>query len=190
MTMKLYRPTPDGGLEPAPVEQKDHRRKLRSRRWDAAELANPEADVTNPWIAVAAIVGHGGPDVRGAGRRDRDRPLGLDPDRTLAGNHEGAGGTSGALLIRGPLQAAACHGYLPWHFLYFMPEPQKHGSLRPTLGAPDWTPLSESTVSSPFWRIIFVGAAGRPWITGTAAAGVTAAAAVAAAAVASDSWRS
>jgi len=56
MTMKLYRPTPDGGLEPAPVEAKDHRRKLRSRRWDAAELANPEADVTNPWIAVAFII--------------------------------------------------------------------------------------------------------------------------------------
>jgi hypothetical protein len=56
MTMKLYRPTPDGGLEPAPVEAKDHRRRLRSRRWGAAELANPEADTTNPWIAVASIV--------------------------------------------------------------------------------------------------------------------------------------
>lgn len=56
MTLKLYRPTPEGGLEAAPVEAKDHRRKLRSRRWDAAELANPESDVTNPWIAVAAIV--------------------------------------------------------------------------------------------------------------------------------------
>jgi hypothetical protein len=56
MTMKLYRPTPDGGLEPAPVEAKDHRRRLRSRRWDAAELANPEANVTNPWIAVAFII--------------------------------------------------------------------------------------------------------------------------------------
>ncbi len=56
MTMKLYRPTPDGGLEPVPVEAKDHRRRLRSRRWDAAELSNPEADLTNPWIAVAAIV--------------------------------------------------------------------------------------------------------------------------------------
>jgi hypothetical protein len=55
MTMKLYRPTPDGGLEPAPVEAKDHRRRLRSRRWDAAELANPEANVSNPWIAVAFI---------------------------------------------------------------------------------------------------------------------------------------
>jgi len=57
MTMKLYRPTTDGGLEPAPVEAKDYRRRLRSRRWDAAELANPEADTTNPWIAVAFIVG-------------------------------------------------------------------------------------------------------------------------------------
>jgi hypothetical protein len=57
MTMKLYRPTPDGGLEPAPVEAKDHRRRLRSRRWGAAELANPEVDTTNPWIAVAFIVG-------------------------------------------------------------------------------------------------------------------------------------
>lgn len=57
MIMKLYRPTPDGGLEPSPVEAKDHRSRLRSRRWDAAELANPEADVTNPWIAVAFIVG-------------------------------------------------------------------------------------------------------------------------------------
>ena len=56
MTLKLYRPTPDGGLEPAPVEAKDHRRRLRSRRWNAGELANPEADTTNPWIAVAFIV--------------------------------------------------------------------------------------------------------------------------------------
>ena len=56
MTMKLYRPTPDGGLEPAPVEAKDHRRRLRSRRWNAAELANPEVDTTNPWIAVAFIL--------------------------------------------------------------------------------------------------------------------------------------
>jgi hypothetical protein len=57
MTMKLYRPTPDGGLEPAPVEAKDHRRRLRSRRWNAAELANPEADTTDPRIAVAFILG-------------------------------------------------------------------------------------------------------------------------------------
>jgi hypothetical protein len=56
MTMKLYRPTPDGGLEPAPVEAKDYRRRLRSRRWGAAELANPEAAKTDPRIAVAFIV--------------------------------------------------------------------------------------------------------------------------------------
>ncbi|MFN8623487.1 MAG: hypothetical protein U0869_22340 [Chloroflexota bacterium] len=57
MTMKLYRPTPDGGLEPAPVEAKDYRRKLRSRRWDAAELANPEADKTHPAIGIAFFLG-------------------------------------------------------------------------------------------------------------------------------------
>jgi len=57
MTMKLYRPTTDGGLEPAPVEAKDYRRRLRSRRWKAAELANPEAQTTNPWIAVGFIAG-------------------------------------------------------------------------------------------------------------------------------------
>ena len=56
MSLKLYRPTPDGGLEPAPVEAKDHRRQLRSRRWGAAELANPEADKTNPWIGVGFFV--------------------------------------------------------------------------------------------------------------------------------------
>jgi hypothetical protein len=55
--MKLYRPTPDGGLEPAPVEGHDYRRRLRSRRWDAAALENPEAGSTDPRIAVAAIVG-------------------------------------------------------------------------------------------------------------------------------------
>ena len=27
----------------------------------------------------------------------------------------------------------------PWHFLYFLPEPQGHGSLRPTLGWLRWT---------------------------------------------------
>jgi hypothetical protein len=55
VSMKLYRPTPDGGLEPAPVEGRDHRRRLRSRRWDAAPLENPEAESTDPRIAVAVI---------------------------------------------------------------------------------------------------------------------------------------
>jgi hypothetical protein len=41
MSLKLYRPVP-GGLEPAPVEQENWRGKLRSRRWRAAALENPE----------------------------------------------------------------------------------------------------------------------------------------------------
>jgi hypothetical protein len=41
MSLKLYRRVP-GGLEPNPVEDKDWRRRLRSRRWAAAPLENPE----------------------------------------------------------------------------------------------------------------------------------------------------
>ena len=55
MTLKLYRPTPDGGMEPTPVETQDYRTQLRSRRWNAAPLANPDTPRTSPWIAVAAI---------------------------------------------------------------------------------------------------------------------------------------
>ena len=56
MSLKLYRPNPEGGLEPAPVEAKDYRRQLRSRRWNAAALENPEVHTTNPWIGVLLIV--------------------------------------------------------------------------------------------------------------------------------------
>lgn len=34
----------------------DYRDELRSRRWDAAPLRNPEVEKTDPRIAVAAIV--------------------------------------------------------------------------------------------------------------------------------------
>jgi hypothetical protein len=53
----LYRRTADGGLERAPVTSSDYRDRLRSRRWDPAPLANPESRGTDPWIALAAIVG-------------------------------------------------------------------------------------------------------------------------------------
>lgn len=56
MTLQNYRPGKDGTLEPAPPSSGDWRRDLRSRRWEAAELKNPEADKTNPWFAVAFIV--------------------------------------------------------------------------------------------------------------------------------------
>ncbi len=60
MSLKLYRPTP-GGLEPAPVEQRTWRSRLRSRRWKAAKLANPEMQPTSSrlavvfWIVLAAL---------------------------------------------------------------------------------------------------------------------------------------
>lgn len=56
MSLKLYRPDPDGGLSPAPVKPEDYRRQLRSRRWDAAPLANADVERTDPRIAVGFIV--------------------------------------------------------------------------------------------------------------------------------------
>lgn len=53
MSLKLYRPTA-AGLEPAPVEERNWRRRLRSRRWRAAPLANPEAAATST-RAVALV---------------------------------------------------------------------------------------------------------------------------------------
>ena len=53
----MYRPAPEGGLEAAPSEEADYREGLRSRRWNAAPLENPEVEKTDPRIAVAAIVG-------------------------------------------------------------------------------------------------------------------------------------
>lgn len=51
MSLKLYRPVP-GGLEPSPVEQKNWRARLRSPRWHAAELGNPEGTETSPRAAA------------------------------------------------------------------------------------------------------------------------------------------
>jgi hypothetical protein len=55
MSLKLYRPTPDGGMEPTPVEAEDYRTQLRSRRWDPGRLANPDIQKSNPWIVVLLI---------------------------------------------------------------------------------------------------------------------------------------
>ena len=52
----MYRPTAEGGLEPAAPEAADYRDGLRSRRWNAAPLENPEVEKTDPRIAVAVIV--------------------------------------------------------------------------------------------------------------------------------------
>ena len=52
----LHKPADGGGLEAAPAETGDYRERLRSRRWGAAPLENPEVEKTDPRIAVAAIV--------------------------------------------------------------------------------------------------------------------------------------
>jgi len=52
----LYRQDAEGKLEAVPA-QGDYREELRSRRWNAAPLENPEVEKTDPRIAVAAIVG-------------------------------------------------------------------------------------------------------------------------------------
>ena len=62
MSLQLHRPGPEGRLEPASADQPtaavqpDYRRRLRSRRWGAAELSNPDMHVANPWLAVGLIV--------------------------------------------------------------------------------------------------------------------------------------
>ena len=52
MTLKLYRPGPDG-LEPNPVQVETWRSRLRSRRWKPAPLTNPEQAPTSTRLAVA-----------------------------------------------------------------------------------------------------------------------------------------
>lgn len=56
MSMKLYRPGPQG-LEPNPVEVRNWRRRLRSRRWNPAPLENPEIEPTSSRMAVAFWLG-------------------------------------------------------------------------------------------------------------------------------------
>lgn len=52
----MYRSDAKGGLQ-AVAPEGDYRDELRSRRWNAAPLENPEAEKTDPWIAIAVIVG-------------------------------------------------------------------------------------------------------------------------------------
>ncbi|HYI22138.1 MAG TPA: hypothetical protein VEX62_05820 [Candidatus Limnocylindrales bacterium] len=51
MSLKLYRPTPDG-LEPNPVEQRTWRSRLVSRRWQPAPLENTTLQPTSNRMAV------------------------------------------------------------------------------------------------------------------------------------------
>ena len=52
----MYRPGAEGGLEAAAPETIDYRDQLRSRRWDAAPLENPEAEQTDSRILVGALI--------------------------------------------------------------------------------------------------------------------------------------
>lgn len=52
----MYRPGAEGGLEAATPETVDYRDQLRSRRWDAAPLANPEAEKTDARMVVGALI--------------------------------------------------------------------------------------------------------------------------------------
>jgi hypothetical protein len=51
----MYRPGPEGGLEAGDPETADYRDQLRSQRWNAAPLENPEVEKTDPRIAVGAL---------------------------------------------------------------------------------------------------------------------------------------
>ena len=61
MSLKLYRPGPDG-LEPNPAAQRSWRGRLVSRRWNPAALDNPE-QLGRParrmavvfWVFLAAL---------------------------------------------------------------------------------------------------------------------------------------
>lgn len=59
MTLQLHRPDGQGGIEAAPPPA-DFRTELRSPRWNAARLANPEMNPTSRvrsallWLVLAA----------------------------------------------------------------------------------------------------------------------------------------
>ncbi len=57
MSLKLYRPTPDGQLEPNPVEHRTWRSGLVSRRWRPPPLENTELQPTSNRVAVLFWVG-------------------------------------------------------------------------------------------------------------------------------------
>lgn len=56
MSLKLYRPV-TSGLEPSPVEEKSWRHRLRSSRWNAAPLENPEGREAGPLGAILLFGG-------------------------------------------------------------------------------------------------------------------------------------
>ena len=68
-----------------------------------------------------------------AGRRRTSGRAGISASDEDAASASRRLVSSRAVAIRPPPRPA------PWHFLYFLPEPHGHGSLRPTFGASRWT---------------------------------------------------
>jgi len=61
MSLQLHRPDGRGGLEPRTETPKDWRDQLKSPRWNAAPLRNPEMNPTRTaaallfWLVLAAL---------------------------------------------------------------------------------------------------------------------------------------
>ncbi len=55
MSLQLHRPR-GGALEPSRVESRNWRRSLRSRRWNAPPLENPDAPTTSSKVALLFFV--------------------------------------------------------------------------------------------------------------------------------------
>jgi hypothetical protein len=60
MTLQLHRPDGQGGLRPSADASRDWRTSLRSRRWRAAELRNPEMNPTSTATAIVFWAALGG----------------------------------------------------------------------------------------------------------------------------------
>jgi hypothetical protein len=52
----MYRPTAEGGLEATAAPEGDYRDELRSKRWNAVPLENPEVSTSDPRLVVLGIV--------------------------------------------------------------------------------------------------------------------------------------
>ena len=60
MSLQMYRPDGEGGLRPGLRPEGDWRKTLRSRRWRAAALRNPEMNPTPTGLAIIFWAALGG----------------------------------------------------------------------------------------------------------------------------------
>src|SRR5947207_2659772 len=101
-----------------------------------AELLVETAVVANGPPPLVVVVG----DVLGGGERPAAARLAVRAGLEIAagaclghcGQREGSGGAQA-----------------PWHFLYFLPEPHQHGSLRPILSRSDLTTVAGFSLEAP-----------------------------------------